>query len=197
LFWQITATGRKAFRGGLTFSIRMKLYVAVLMLLGAVAVPCAARAQVNDQFSWGVNAGAVIPANYLAKDYNTGVNTGLTFAFGGVGQLLGVRIDGMYNWFGAKSDTAGNARILGGTVNLVMSVFGASNRLYVTGGVGGYGIRTGVKGAGTNDFGLNGGLGLWLPSVNGFIEARYHHFYRALANKKPAVFVPITVGVLF
>lgn len=198
MFWQITATGRKAFRGGLTFSIRMKLYVAVLVFVGAVALPCVAGAQVNDQFSWGVSAGAAIPMNYLAKDHNTGVNAGLTFAFGGVGQLLGVRIDGMYNRFGAKSDSAGNARILGGTINLVMGVFGESNRLYLTGGAGGYGIRTGVKGeSGKNDVGLNGGIGLWLPFVNGFIEARYHHFYRALANKKPAVFVPVTIGLLF
>ena len=176
----------------------MKLSVAVLMLFGAVALPCVARAQVDDQFSWGVSAGAAIPANYLAKDHNTGVNAGLTFAFGGVGQLFGVKVDGMYNRFGAKSDSAGNARILGGTVNFVLSVLGDADRLYLTGGFGGYGIRTGVKGeSGKNDFGLNGGIGLWLPSVNGFIEARYHHFYRALANKKPAVFIPITIGVLF
>jgi hypothetical protein len=175
----------------------MKLSVAVLVLVGAVALPCVARAQVNDQFSWGVNAGAVVPANYLAKDHNTGANAGLTLAFGGVGQLLGVRIDGMYNWFGAKTDAVGDAKILGGTVNGVVSVFGDANRLYLTAGVGGYGIRTGVKGEGKSDFGLNGGVGLWLPGLNGFIEARYHHFYRALANKKPAVFVPITIGVLF
>jgi hypothetical protein len=177
----------------------MKLSVAVFVLVGAVAFPGVARAQANDQFAWGVNGGAVIPANYLAKDHNTGASAGLTFALGGIGQLLGVRIDGLYNWFGAKTDTARDMRILGGTVNAVMPVFGfgESNRLYLTAGVGGYGIRTGVKGEGKSDFGLNGGLGLWLPFVNGFIEARYHHFYRALPNKKPAVFVPITFGVLF
>ncbi len=168
------------------------------MWLGAVALPCVAGAQVDDQFSWGVSAGAAIPANDLAKNHNTGVNAGLTFALGGVGQLFGVRIDGMYNRFGAKTDSAGNARILGGTVNLVMTVLGDTDRLYLTGGVGAYGIRTGVKGeSAKNDFGVNGGIGLWLPFVNGFIEARYHHFYRAFASNKPAVFVPITVGVLF
>jgi hypothetical protein len=54
--------------------------------------------------------------------------------------------------------------------------FGESNKLYLTAGVGGYGIRTGIKGEGKSDFGLNGGLGLWLPFINGFVEARYHHF---------------------
>ena len=176
----------------------MKFFVAVLMLVGAIALPRVTCAQTNDQFSWGLNAGAAIPAKDLAKGHNVGVNGGITFAFGGPGQLFGVRIDGMYNRFGAKSDTAGNARILGATANLVMGVFGDQDRVYVTGGVGGYGIRTGVAGEkGKNDFGVNGGIGLWLPFVNGYIEARYHHFYRALANKKPAVFVPVTIGVLF
>ena len=176
----------------------MKFFVAVLALVGAIALPRAACAQTNDQFSWGVNAGAVVPAKDLAKDHNTGVNGGITFAFGGPGQLFGVRIDGLYNRFGAKSDTAGNARILAATLSLVMGVLGDADRVYVTGGVGGYGIRTGVAGEkGKNDFGVNGGIGLWLPFVNGYIEARYHHFYRALANKKPAVFVPVTIGVLF
>lgn len=162
------------------------------------ALPRASQAQVDDQFSWGVTAGAAVPANTLAKDHNTGINGGITFAFGGVGQLFGLRVDGMFNRFGAKSDTAGNARILGAAVNLVVGVLGDGNRVYLTGGVGGYGIRPGIKGrSGKNDFGINGGIGLWLPGVNGFIEARYHHFYRALENKRPAVFVPITVGILF
>ena len=176
----------------------MKFSVTGLVVL-TLALPCAARAQVDDQFSWGVSAGAAVPMNYLAKDHDTGFNGGITFAFGGVGQLLGVRVDGMYNRFEAKDGTdAGSARILAATANLVMGVFGSGDRLYLTGGVGGYGIRTGVAGVkGVNDFGLNGGFGLWLPFASAFIEARYHHFYRALANKRPAVFVPITLGVLF
>lgn len=177
------------------------------MVLGFVALPRVSRAQMDDQFSWGLSAGAAIPANALAKDHDVGVNGGITFAFGGIGQLFGVRVDGMFNRFGAKgvgadvpagTPVAGNARILGGTVNLVMGLVGRDNRVYLTGGVGGYGIRPGVKGVkGKTDFGINGGVGLWLPGVNGFIEARYHHFYRALENKRPAVFVPITLGILF
>ncbi len=164
-----------------------------------VGVPGDARAQVNDQFSWGVNAGAAVPANYLAKDHNTGVNGGISMAIGAVGQLLGIRIDGMFNQFGARSGTtAGTARILGGTVSLVLPLIGNNDRIYAIAGVGGYGIRPGVTGQpGVNDFGLNGGIGLWIPGVNGFLEARYHHFYRALPNKRPAVFVPITLGILF
>lgn len=64
--------------------------------------------------------------------------TGITFAFGGVGQLFGVRVDGMFNQFGAKSGTtAGNARILGGTVNLVLGILGQGDYNYesVAGGV--------------------------------------------------------------
>lgn len=179
--------------------MRILISVAAAIVLVAMTVPRVAQAQVDDQFSWGVSAGAAVPTNYLAKDHNTGVNAGITMAFGGVGQLFGIRMDGMFNQFGAKSGTtAANARILGGTVSLVIPVLGDADRVYLIGGVGGYGIRPGVTGqTNVNDFGLNGGIGLWLPGVNGFIEARYHHFYRALADKRPAIFVPITLGILF
>jgi hypothetical protein len=177
----------------------MKFSIARLAAVLAMTFPLAAGAQMNDQYSWGLNAGAAVPTNDLAKDHDTGLNAGITFAFGGVGQLFGVRVDGMFSQFPAKSGTsAGNARILGGTVNLVMGILGDADRIYATAGVGGYGIRPNVAGQDSkNDFGFNGGLGLWLPGVNGFIEARYHHFYRALPDKRPAVFVPITLGVLF
>jgi hypothetical protein len=176
----------------------MKFSAAVLM--GVVgSLPTVAHAQVEDQFSWGLMAGAAIPARDLAKDHNTGFSGGITLALGGIGQLVGFRIDGLYNTFSAKSGTtAGNANIAGGTANLVIPILGNGHHLYLTGGVGGYGFHSGVKGVkSVSDWGLNGGAGLWLPFGDMFVEARYHHFYRALADKHPAVFVPITLGVLF
>jgi hypothetical protein len=217
LRWQFTATGRALSvavshsAGGWSKGkssliqtdrifnrMRISISVGAAIVLVAMTFPRGARAQGDDQFSWGISAGAAVPTNYLAKDHNTGVNAGITMAFGGVGQLFGIRMDGMFNQFGAKSGTTvGSARILGGTVSLVMPVFGDADRVYLIGGVGGYGIRPGVTGQTSNDFGLNGGIGLWLPGVHGFIEARYHHFYRVLADKRPAIFVPITLGILF
>jgi len=162
-------------------------------------MPRAAAAQVDDQFSWGLTAGASVPARDLADDHNTGLAGGVTFALGQVGQTIGIRIDGLYSTFPGKSGTEGrDARIIGGTFNLVTSLIGTGDRVYVIGGVGGYGIRTGVPGVkAVNDWGINGGLGVWLPFASAFVEARYHHFYRALANKQPAPFIPITIGVLF
>ena len=167
------------------------------MVLVALAVPSGARAQVDDQFAWGVTAGAVVPANDLAKAHTVGLNAGVTFGFGGVGQLLGIRIDGVVNQLSGKNSTDPDAQILAGTLNLVMGLLGEGDRVYVTGGVGGYGIKPSKGGEKHNDFGLNGGVGVFIPGINGFIEARYHHFYRALANKRPAIFIPITVGVFF
>ena len=177
---------------------RMKFSAAFLLAV-SVALPTRVRAQVEDQFSWGLMAGAAIPARELAKDHNTGFNGGITFALGGIGQLVGFRIDGLYSTFSAKSGTtAGNANIAGGTANLVIPLLGNGHHLYLTGGVGGYGFHSGVKGVkSVSDWGLNGGAGWWLPVANAFIEARYHHFYRAFPDKHPAVFVPITLGVLF
>ena len=175
----------------------MKFLFGVLLLM-AISFPRVAKSQGDDIFSWGVNAGAAVPANDLAKDHVTGFDGGITLAIGGVGQLLGIRIDGLWTQFGAKSGTtAESAKIVGGTLNLVTSLLGNSDRVYLTGGVGGYGIRGIVGQSSKNDFGVNGGIGLWLPFANAFVEARYHHFYRALPNKKPAVFIPITLGILF
>ena len=179
--------------------MRISILTAVAIAMIAVSAPRAAQAQVDDQFSWGASAGAAIPANYLAKDHNTGVTIGGSMAIGGVGQSWGIRIDGMFNQFNAKSGTAaGTARILGGSLNAVVPVIYTNDHVYLIGGLGGYGMQPGVTGqTNVTDFGLNGGIGLFLPGLNGFIEARYHHFYRALINKKPAVFVPITFGILF
>jgi hypothetical protein len=177
----------------------MKFSIAAAIVFLGTAYPSAASAQVNDQFSWGLSAGAALPVKELKKEHETGINAGITLAFGGVGQLFGIRVDGMINRFGSKSGTdAGNARILGGTLNLVYSLFGTENRLYAIGGVGAYGIRPDVPGQDSKtDFGTNGGIGIWLPGVSSYIEARYHHFYRALPDKKAAAFVPITLGILF
>lgn len=179
---------------------QMKLSIAAAIALLVMAPPFAASAQVDDGYAWGLTAGAAIPVSYLQDDHNTGVNAGITFAFGGVGSLFGLRVDGMVNRFGAKSGTeGGNARITAATANLVYSPFsGGSDRFYLTAGIGAYGIRPDVAGQDSKtDFGTNGGIGLWIPGVSGFIEARYHHFFRALPEKRPAVFVPITFGVLF
>jgi len=175
----------------------MKLSIAVAIAWVALAVPTGVRAQMDDQFAWGVTAGAVVPANDLAKDHTVGLNGGVTFGFGGVGQLLGIRIDGVINQLSGKKSTDADAQILMGTLNLVMGVLGEGDRVYLTGGVGAYGIKPSKGGEKHNDFGLNGGVGLFIPGINGFIEARYHHFYRALANKRPAIFIPISVGVFF
>jgi hypothetical protein len=176
----------------------MKSLFAFCILLSVVTVPRVARSQGDDVFSWGVTAGAAIPAKVLSDDHVTGPTAGITFAVGGIGQLLGFRIDGMWNQFGAKSGTtAKTVRIVGGSLDLVTSLVGNSDRVYLIGGVGGYGIRGIVGQASKNDFGINGGIGFWLPFANSFIEARYHHFYRALPNKQPAVLIPITLGVLF
>jgi len=176
----------------------MKSLFALCILLSVSALPRVARGQGDDIFSWGVTVGAGIPANDLATEHNAGVNAGITMAIGGIGQLIGFRIDGLWNQFGAKSGTtAESAKIVGGSLNLVTSLFGSSNHVYLIGGVGGYGIRGIVGESSKNDLGINGGLGFTLPFANSFLEARYYHFYRSLPNKKAAVFVPITLGVLF
>ena len=174
----------------------MKFLIAFLLLIGAV-MPRAAAAQVDDQFSWGLTAGASVPARDLADDHNTGLAGGVTFALGQVGQTIGIRIDGLYSTFPGKSGTEGrDARIIGGTFNLVTSLIGTGDRVYVIGGVGGYGIRTGVPGVkAVNDWGINGGLGVWLPFASAFVEARYHRISQKPQFGDARTFITISAGL--
>src|SRR5688500_14788338 len=98
----------------------MKLSITAAAALLVMALPFAASAQVDDGYAWGLTAGAAVPLSYLQGDHNTGVNAGITFACGGVGSLFGVRVDGMFNRFGAESGTeAGNAGITAAAASCV------------------------------------------------------------------------------
>jgi hypothetical protein len=62
----------------------------------------------------------------------------------------------------------------------------------------GRGIKT------TTDLALNGGLGIWFPAVNGFVEARWFNLFRALPDpvtglrgKTSLRIYPISFGLLF
>jgi len=170
-----------------------------------------AQAQGEDNFAFGASTGIAVPATEL-RDYHTnGVNGTLILAIGSVDTPVGVRFDAMYNAFGdvngtpESPNTQGKAKILAITGNIVYDFFGQDTKLYFIAGVGGYTYKpTGAGIEDESDFGINAGLGVFLPFVNGFIEARFHNVYRSLPDpvsgapgKKSAQFYPITFGVLF
>ena len=187
----------------------MKL--SIFIGLGIIALSSAGRveAQGQDQFALGISGGVSIPSGIGADNHKLGPNGALMFGIGAVDSPFGVRFDGMYSALGSKTGTGtlglGKARVTSVSVNFLFNLVGQDERVYFVGGAGGYNYRP--DGAGqraTNDFAINGGLGLWIPGVNGFIEARLFNMYRALPDpatglrgKKSLRLYPINFGLMF
>ena len=188
---------------------RMPIRALALALAAcAFAHPRAgAQAASATTYTIGVMGGLSLPtgdlSNFTSSGYNLGVTLGmqqpatpLTFRFEGSftelpisggsssdkHRLYGFAVDGLYN-LGTPSTNGG---------------------LYLTGGVGYYGSREVGKDIFGNtvqtktdwNFGLNGGLGYYLP-LSGFtvnFEARYQHVF---SSPNSQGLFPITVGVVF
>jgi hypothetical protein len=168
-----------------------------------------AHAQGQDQFAFGIAGGATFPSG-PGKDYHTtGAHGTVMWGIGGIDSPFGVRFDGMYSSLGHKDDAAGeaqgSARVTSISGNLLFRVLGTDKRLYALGGVGGFAYNP--DGPGTkakNDFGINAGLGVWIPGVNAFIEARWFNLYRALPDpntgntgKRSLRIYPVSLGFMY
>jgi hypothetical protein len=181
------------------------------MFVAAVLVPAmTVQGQGQDQFAFGVSAGVSIPAGVGADLHKTGYNATVMWGIGSVDSPFGVRFDGMYSSLGERSNTGlttplGKATVTSVSANFLFNVLGSNNHFYLIGGLGGFAYNPDGEGTKSkNDFGLNGGAGLFLPGVNTFIEARWFNFYRALpdpetnvSGKKALQIFPITIGVMF
>ncbi len=187
----------------------MKFKTIVAFSVVMLTLASRLNAQGADQYSIGVAGGIVIPSNQLSDAVNTGASGSLMVGMGNTGSAFGFRFDAAYNWL-PKVDSptvaaTGDVKILSLTGNLVFSLIGVDKRLYAITGIGAYGYRPSASGTKkADDFGWNAGFGIWLPAMNGFIEARYHTFYRALPDpvtgavgKKSAKFIPVTIGFLW
>lgn len=157
-------------------------------------------AQSPKPVSIGLAVGAAIPVGDLADVYNTGYNGTVSLGLSSVGTPIGLRLDGMYNKVLGRDDVSVNqpdARILGGTANLVYGLPGTGIRPYLIGGAGYYGLKPDVDNIESeNKFGLNGGLGalFQLSNFNTFVEARLHHVFTDVSSTQ---FIPVTIGILF
>ncbi len=188
----------------------MKFSIFPVLML-ALALPSArADAQGQDQFAFGIAAGATIPSGPGADYHKTGVNGTLMWGIGGVDSPFGVRFDGMYSALGEKASVTalspqGKAMLTSISANFLFKTIGGDTRLYIVAGAGGFAYNPDAAGTrAKNDFGINAGLGLWLPGLNGFVEARWFNFYRALpdpdtgeSGKRSLRVYPITFGIMF
>ena len=187
----------------------MKLSIAGL-LLALFVFPSYALAQREDQFVWGIGGGATFPAGYAEDNHKTGAHGLALFGIGSVDSPFGIRFDGLYTSLGDGNSNGlpvnqGEARVFSIMGNGLVSIYGSNRRIYAIGGIGGFWYNPDGQGTSSvNDFVMGGGLGIWMPRINGFLEARWLNMYRALPDpvtglkgKKSAQLYPVTLGIIF
>ena len=188
----------------------MKFSMIAGVPLALLLVSSESAAQRDDQFVWGLGVGATVPAGTAKDNHKTGVHGVGMFGIGAVDSPFGIRFDGLYSSLGDGNDDGlavdqGEARIFALMANGVFNIYGSNRRLYALAGLGGFWYNPeGESTTAVNDFGLGGGLGMWIPGINGFIEVRALNFYRALPDpttglkgKKSALLIPVTLGIMF
>src|SRR5450830_2042530 len=82
------------------------------MGMALVSLPFAARAQVSTvakPVQFGIAAGAALPMSDLSTFYQMGFNGTVTIGFHPQMIPLGIRVDGAYNQFSAKTGTIGGS----------------------------------------------------------------------------------------
>ena len=193
--------------------MRLSILAGLLIL---AAVPCTASAQRDDQFVFGISGGPTF-ASGLAQDLHaTGAHGMLSWGIGMVDSPWGIRFDGAYSVLGRKTRTIvapdnpvevsqgkGKLFVLSGSA--IFNLYGSNTHLYALGGLGGYWYNPDGQGTSSkNDLAMQAGLGLYIPGIHGFIEAKWLNLYRALPDpntgvngKRSARLYPVTLGILF
>ncbi|GAC1417494.1 MAG: hypothetical protein NVSMB53_16490 [Gemmatimonadaceae bacterium] len=176
--------------------------IIAVSVLASLALSTQAIAQ--KTYALGIGGGAAIPVGTLSTTQVTGFNAIVALALGVAELPVGVRLDGIYNNFGHKtqsgSTTAYGFRIAGLLGNLIYAFPGTSAKTYIITGGGLYNTRLDLAGSNSeNHFGLNAGLGVTfgLGPIASFVESRYHFISREPAKGGVIHFVPITLGLMF
>lgn len=188
--------------------------IAGLLIL--TAVPCAASAQRDDQFVFGFSGGPTFTSGRANEDHKTGAHGMLSWGIGMVDSPWGIRFDGLYSSLGEKHRTLlapggpiditqGSAKLFVLSGSAIFNLYGSNSHLYALGGLGGYWYNPDGQGTSSkNDLGLQAGLGVYLPGIHAFVEAKWLNLYRALpdpetrvSGKKSATLFPVTLGILF
>lgn len=187
----------------------MKLSIFAALGCALIVAGHRAEAQGQDQFVVGFSGGVMIPSGLGADNHKAGPLGSVMLGIGSVDSPFGVRFDGSYGALGSKTGTGtlglGSARVANFSGNVLFSLLGQEKKLYFVGGAGAYNYSpdgAGKKSA--KDLALNAGLGIWLPGVDGFIEARWFNLYRALPDpvtglrgKRALRIYPISFGLMF
>ncbi len=187
----------------------MKLSFFAALAASLVVAGHRAEAQGQDHFVVGFSGGVLIPSGIGADNHKVGPNGSVMLGVGGIDSPFGLRFDASYGALGSKTGTGtlglGAARVTNFNGNVLFTLLGQSRKLYFVGGAGSYSYNPEARGIKTTtDLAVNAGLGLWLPAVNGFVEARWFNLFRALPDpvtglrgKASLRLYPISFGLMF
>ena len=142
---------------------------------------------------YGATAGIAIPLGRLSDDHAAGYALGGVVEYAVSGQPYSLRGEAMLQRFALKSGrtTGDDVNMFSLGTSIVYRLQGSPAQTFVTGGIAVYH----ATGEGTRP-GFNGGAGVEIP-LTGFsavAEARVHVM---LADGKPLLTLPLTVGVRF
>ena len=168
--------------------------IIVAMLVGSGATASAQRpVQLN------LGGGVAFPVAHFSDVASTGWNALGAISVSSFMQAWGLRIDGAYDRFGAKSGGPTPA-IISGTFNFTYRIPMNNSPLspYIITGLGAYHLScSGTPTCeGFTRFGWNAGLGTKIAALGAkwFLESRFHAVNASGGNIR---FVPITIGLTF
>jgi hypothetical protein len=169
--------------------------VIATALLAVAAINDPAEAQRRTSF--GLAAGATVPVGDLGDGTSTGFHVLGTLSVSGTASTpLGLRVDGMFNSLSGKSEGPDvNVWTVNG--NLVYAFPGGLTATpYILGGAGWYNLKADGADEGSNEIGINGGIGarFALSGFSTFAEVRFHNVF---TDNNSAQMIPITFGILF
>jgi hypothetical protein len=141
---------------------------------------------------YGVTAGITLPIGRLADDHAAGYALGGLLEYGVTGQPYSLRGELLYQRFGLKSGRAGNdVNLFSLGATIVYKLQATPTNTFLAGGIA---IYSGT-GLGTRP-GANAGAGIEIP-LTGFSATGEARLHLMLADGRPAITLPLTVGVRF
>ncbi len=181
--------------------MRIRTLLVILATSAALAAPAAAQVSgpgsmpAGNMYTpiFGGTAGIAIPIGALADDHAAGYMFGGLVEYGVTGQPYALRGELLYQRFPLKSGRATGDNVnlwsLGSTI--VYKLQQSPMNTFLTGGIAiysgtGYGTRPGA----------NVGTGIEIP-LTGFSATGEARLHLMLADGRPVITLPLTVGVRF
>jgi len=183
---------------------RLSQLGVALLLAGMTALP----ANAQTSFKIGVSGGGTIPVGAFGDLNDAGYNFGAHALITSPFFPQDFKIELQHNRMKLEG-TDTNTMVTSATLNLELNPGSALARvaLYLSAGLGGYYVKTALRGAtptttqydNVTKFGLNagGGLRFAVAGFNTFLEARYHRVRSGRFVSGSVTYVPVVFGVTF